>query len=145
MEATYQHCLLAVDLTDNVDRLVHKAVRIAKQNNASISLIHVVEVTPAVEHIFVDRMEYEKQVRDEVESRLIACGVNKEIPSLKHLVQFGSPKMEILSVAEKLQCDLIILGSHERHGIRHFLGSTANAVGNAANCDVLIVRFSHNS
>jgi universal stress protein A len=36
--------------------------------------------------------------------------------------------------------DLIIIGSHGRHGIRILLGSTANAILHSAKCDVLAVR-----
>ncbi|MGB1202845.1 MAG: universal stress protein [Alloalcanivorax venustensis] len=37
--------------------------------------------------------------------------------------------------------DLIVLGSHGKHGIRLLLGSTANAVLHRATCDVLAVRI----
>jgi universal stress protein A len=37
--------------------------------------------------------------------------------------------------------DLIVLGSHGRHGLAVLLGSTARSVLNGAGCDVLAVRI----
>ena len=42
--------------------------------------------------------------------------------------------------AQKLNADLIVVGSAGRHGMRLLLGSTANAVLHSAECDVLAVR-----
>ncbi len=39
-----------------------------------------------------------------------------------------------------LKCDLIISGSHSRHGLEVLLGSTAHKILNLAKCDVLLVR-----
>jgi len=41
---------------------------------------------------------------------------------------------------KKHNTDLVIVGSHGRHGVRLLLGSTANAVLHGAECDVLAVR-----
>jgi universal stress protein A len=61
-------------------------------------------------------------------------------PQQKFLEQ-GDPRDEIIRVAEENQADLIVLGSHGRHGLALLLGSTANAVLHHAKCDVLAVRL----
>ena len=43
-------------------------------------------------------------------------------------------------MAEELGTDLIVVGSHGRHGLALLMGSTANGVLHGANCDVLAVR-----
>ena len=59
----------------------------------------------------------------------------------KHrLIEFGSTKNEVLRVAEEHKVDLIVTGSHGKHGLALLLGSTANAILHGADCDVLIVR-----
>lgn len=50
------------------------------------------------------------------------------------------PKLVILEQAKKLHTDLIVMGSHGRHGISLLLGSTANGVIHHAQCDVFVVR-----
>jgi universal stress protein A len=56
-------------------------------------------------------------------------------------VMVGSPKAVILSQAEAMHADLIILGQHGRRGISRLLGSTASGVIAGARCDVLAVRL----
>jgi len=49
--------------------------------------------------------------------------------------------LEIIKIAEENNVDLIIVGSHGRHGLALLLGSTANGVLHHAKCDVLAVRI----
>ena len=43
--------------------------------------------------------------------------------------------------ATEQACDLIVVGSHGRHGLALLLGSTANDVLHGAPCDVLAVHL----
>ena len=54
---------------------------------------------------------------------------------------FGQPRQEIHELASEQQCDLIVVGSHGRHGLALLLGSTANDLLHGAPCDVLAVRL----
>jgi universal stress protein A len=56
-------------------------------------------------------------------------------------LEMGSPSTEIIRVAEENKVDLIVVGSHGRHGLALLLGSTANGVLHHAACDVLAVRL----
>jgi universal stress protein A len=58
----------------------------------------------------------------------------------RHLA-YGQPRQEIHRLAEEQGCDLIVVGSHGRHGLALLLGSTANDVLHGAPCDVLAVRL----
>jgi len=50
------------------------------------------------------------------------------------------PETEIHTLANEIGADLIVVGSHGRHGLALLLGSTANGVLHGAPCDVLAVR-----
>jgi len=53
----------------------------------------------------------------------------------------GHAAVEILRMAENLRCDLIVLGSHGRTGLRRLLtGSVAEAVLRRSHCSVLVVK-----
>ena len=52
----------------------------------------------------------------------------------------GSPAHEIRTHAAETDADLIVVGSHGRHGLGRLLGSTANGVLHGVSCDVLVVR-----
>lgn len=53
----------------------------------------------------------------------------------------GDPRFVILDTAKTWQADLIVLGSHGRHGMDRFLmGSVAESVAVHAHCSVVVVR-----
>ena len=54
--------------------------------------------------------------------------------------RFGRPESELQRAAEAKGADVIVVGSHGRHGLALLLGSTANGVLHGATCDVLAVR-----
>ena len=54
---------------------------------------------------------------------------------------WGVPKQEIIHIADQEQVDLIVVGSHGRHGLSLLLGSTANSVLHYAKCDVMAIRL----
>ena len=56
------------------------------------------------------------------------------------MLEFGSIKNEVLKVAQENDIDLIVTGSHGKHGLALLLGSTADAILHGAKCDILIVR-----
>ena len=63
------------------------------------------------------------------------------LPDDQMQIAFGHPRQEIHRVATDQQCDLIVVGSHGRHGLALLLGSTANDVLHGAPCDVIAVRL----
>jgi universal stress protein A len=62
------------------------------------------------------------------------------VPGVKTRIEKGAPKQEIVRVADDEKAELIVIGSHGRHGLQLLLGSTANGVLHLAKCDVLAVR-----
>ncbi|KAF7018909.1 hypothetical protein CFC21_032143 [Triticum aestivum] len=57
------------------------------------------------------------------------------------VIEVGDPKETICEAAEKLNVDLLILGSHSRGPVqRFFLGSVSNYCSHHAKCPVLVVK-----
>jgi universal stress protein A len=73
--------------------------------------------------------------------RLAELGENLGVAEDSRWLEMGSPKSEIVRVAQENKVDLIVIGSHGRHGLALLLGSTANGVLHHATCDVLAVRL----
>ncbi|MDB4308535.1 universal stress protein, partial [Porticoccaceae bacterium] len=48
---------------------------------------------------------------------------------------------EMHNMAKENHIDLIVVGSHGRHGLALIFGSTSNSVLHGATCDVLAVRI----
>ncbi len=82
--------------------------------------------------------EISREITDSVRERVARFGISPD----RVTVLFGRPAAEIHAHAEMIEADLIVIGSHGRHGLPQvMLGSTANAVLHGAPCDVLTVRI----
>jgi len=58
-----------------------------------------------------------------------------------HLLEMGDPATAIVQIAQERQCDLIVIGTHGRTGVRRVLmGSVAEKVLREASCPVLTVK-----
>ena len=139
----YHHLLLAVDFAPSAEAVAHKASQISEQLGARLSLIHVVEFMPvdlSNELVLPQMPELEQELVQLAERRLRELADRLGIADSQRLVTRGNTRSEILRFAEEQDIDLIVLGSHGRHGIQLLLGSTANAVLHGAPCDVLAVR-----
>ncbi len=61
--------------------------------------------------------------------------------AVEHRLAEGEPAEEILRVAQKVGCDLIVMGTHGRTGLgRLLMGSVAEQVVRRAPCPVLTVK-----
>ena len=85
-----------------------------------------------------------EELMDAAKKRLAELGKQLSIPEDRQFLEMGSTKLEIVATAEEQHVDLIVLGSHGRHGLALLLGSTANGVLHHAKCDVLAVRLKDN-
>ncbi len=104
-------------------------------------LVHVVEPIPAYAYPgFAGFAEVEVSIREQAEKELAVLAKKLGVDSAHCMIEFGSTKNEILRVAKEKKIDLIVTGSHGKHGLALLLGSTANAILHGAECDVLIVR-----
>lgn len=138
--STYQHILIAVDLDDTNRSVVAKAVEISG-GNADLELIHVVEPLQIYGPIpTIDYSSIQSHSEQIARERLAALGAEFGIGSEQQHILEGVAQKEIHAFAEERGIDLVVLGSHGRHGVSLLLGSTANAVLHGAKCDVLAVR-----
>jgi universal stress protein A len=139
----YQHIVLAVDLHPEADKLtIERVAHLAKLYNAEISLVHAVEHIHAygIAQAYPAVLNFEEDMQRIAREELAKIGSQLGIPVSRQFVEFGSPKSVILEKVTDTKADLVVVGSHGRHGISLLLGSTANAVLHHAPCDVLAVR-----
>lgn len=134
--ARYTRILLAVDLSDESSQLAERTVELARLNEAQLSLIHVVEPLSFAYGVST----IQEQLDEHARSKLDAYAKSLDYPVDKTFVVTGNTETEIHRIASNEQTDLIVVGSHGRHGLALLLGSTANGVLHGAPCDVLAVR-----
>lgn len=140
----YNRILLALDMSANTELLCKKAAKLAELYQAELSLIHVVE--PVITDAAFDTVpalpvDFEENLLANARQRLEHIAQQYAVEPQRIFLELGDTRREIIRVAEGLGSDLIVVGSHGRHGVALLLGSTANAVLHHANCDVLAVRI----
>lgn len=143
MSKHYQHILLAIDLHPGCDKTTgKKAVAMAELFGAKLSVLHAIEHISAygIAQAYPTVLDLEQQIIDESKAELAKLAKNWKVSPADQYVEVGAPKAIILAKAAEIKADLIMVGSHGRHGLALLLGSTANAVLHGAPCDVLAVR-----
>ena len=144
----YQHILLAVDFFEQCEIVINRAIDLSQRDQAKLSIIHVVDSLPITDIGYGADMPFNldltTELIDNAKKRLREMGQKLNIPEQQQWLEMGSPKTEIVRIATENQVDLIVIGSHGRHGLALLLGSTANGVLHYAPCDVLAVRLQDN-
>jgi universal stress protein A len=141
----YQHVLVAVDYTKHSVYVAEKARVLANKYQAKLSVIHVLDNIPMPDTnygtvIALDQISADELLEAE-KIKFMELGDQLAVDVVNRWMVWGIPTQEIINIADQEQVDLIIVGSHGRHGLALFLGSTANSVLHHAKCDVMAVRL----
>lgn len=135
----YKNILFATDLTEDSFKMAEKAKIIAEQNGAKLSVVHALESLPAFVYGYVSLGDIEKEIKKEAQERLNNQCDKVNVPSTQRYLVQDSAKVAILHIANEIKADLVVMGSHARHGL-FALGSTASAIAHRADSDVMVIR-----
>ena len=138
----YKHILVGVDLTVESRDVSKKACTLRNACDCRLSCVHVIEPLSLAYggDIPMDLSTIQEQIQDTAKSHLAEFAKTLGIEEADRHLIFGRPETEIHTLANEIGADLIVVGSHGRHGLALLLGSTANGVLHGAPCDVLAVR-----
>ena len=150
MASKLRKILIALDATEEAEEVLEGATSLDPRSSAEFHVITVVPpllggvsgmdgATFAASWPLRDMEEtIVQETARNIRERVAAFG----IPPDRVVTRIGRPAVEIKTYAEKLGADLIVIGSHGRHGMSGLvLGSTANGVIHGSPCDVLTVRI----
>jgi universal stress protein A len=138
----YERIMLAVDLTEESKKVAQRALALTAAYQAELHVVHVIEPLSLAYggDIPMDLSSVQEQIHDQARSHLAEFAATLNVPPDRQYLIFGRPETEIQRAAEAKAADVIVVGSHGRHGLALLLGSTANGVLHGATCDVLAVR-----
>ncbi|MFI5454928.1 MAG: universal stress protein [Isosphaerales bacterium] len=136
-----QTILHPTDFSENSRYAFQTACALARDYQATLLVLHVMmpSVSPLMEEPPPDPLR-------SAESQQSLAKLPWPQPSdprirVEHRLAEGDPAEEILRLTEALHCDLVVMGSHGRTGLRRVLtGSVAEEVLRKAVCPVLVVR-----
>lgn len=138
--------LVPTDFSDTAANALKQAITLAKNNNASIKLIHAVaqtyitgsELTVPTSKSFFDKVQ--KSATQHLKS-FVSEQAKKSGVSITYEVKMGPVEQTINYTAKKEKFDLIIMGTHGTSGGKEFfIGSNAYKVVHNAECPVITVQ-----
>ena len=138
----YNTILVAIDLNEDADKVIQKAHKISLQNNATLTIIHVAEPLSYAYggDIPMDLSDVQNQLHENAKLQMHELIQQHNLGEATQLLVSGHIQTEVHKVANELSTDLVIVGSHGRHGLALLLGSTSSSILHGATCDVLAVR-----
>jgi len=133
--------LVPIDFSECSKKALAYANALARQFQASVHLLHV-QGTPTPIPAIIDFPIIDPETKHEAERRLheMARILDPSISRQMTIVP-GKPEEEIVRAIDETNIDLVILGTHNRGALQHWLlGSISERVLRHASCPVLIVR-----
>jgi nucleotide-binding universal stress UspA family protein len=128
-----KNILFATDLSNRSDRAFDRAIDIARNENAKLNIINVIDAElPS---------DIQKTLKEKALSHLKAQLKLKKFSECSIVVRNGINHDEIIDYANQLEAGLIILGIHRKHSAKDFvLGSTLERLLKHSNIPVLVVK-----
>jgi nucleotide-binding universal stress UspA family protein len=143
----FKHILVPVDGSETAQKAVEKAAGLAKAFGSAVSVIYVIDPYPftglgsdfaygQAEYLSAATAEAEQAIQS-ARQTLTQAGIT---PTTK-VVEEHATWRGILDAAKAFGADLIVMGSHGRHGLEKVvLGSVAQRVLSHAHLPVFVVR-----
>lgn len=141
-----KNILVPIDFSDYSKNALRYAVQFAKNFNAKLFLIYVVEpmIYPAdfsMGQVAIPSMDADLQNRAEEELKNLSSNYVDAALQSETIIKTGKPFVEINETAKEIDADIIIMATHGHTGVEHLLfGSTAEKVVRKAPCPVLTLR-----
>ncbi|MCB9755613.1 MAG: universal stress protein [Myxococcales bacterium] len=135
--------LAPIDFSESGQAALAEADALAKATGGTLTLLHVQQVTElhVMDFAYQEPPERTARVRQAIESSVAALAETLQTPRDRVFIELpvGDALREI--VERSSHHDLIIMGTHGRTGVSHFmLGSVTERVVRAARCSVLVVK-----
>ena len=128
-DGPYKRLLVVLDLTDESSQVLAHAQRVAEATGAAIEVCHVLKNRTGE--------AAETQALEALSGFVSGYDIGEDALLVTH----GQTAAEIHRLADERGADLVVVGTHGKHGRELVTGSSANAVLHGANCDELAVRI----
>jgi nucleotide-binding universal stress UspA family protein len=144
----FRRILCATDFSDTSLHALEYALSLAEGRDATLTLVHVVEVTPAPQSEAAGDGESRAlgayvaaaaQSRAEQLERIVPDRARASC-TIERALAIGKAHHEILRIAAERDSDIIVLGAHGFGITQLMFGSTAHQVVRQAQCPVLTIR-----
>ncbi len=144
MSGSYEKIIIAVDGSKASEKAFNKSVEMAKANDATLILAHIVDT-----RTFATAEAYDKSLSERAQkyaedllNEYVENAKEAGVQNVELVIKYGSPKVAIAKeIAPENDADLIIVGATGLNAVERFLiGSVSESVARYSKCDVLIIR-----
>lgn len=136
--------LVPIGFTNQSIIALQQAVIVAKYTNSELFLLSVVEMPTAIQKIFSDYEEKQKQFKEKLRENLLELSLKycADVSNVKCIVSSGKIYEKITEVAESVNASLIVMGTDGTPNDikKKFIGSNANKVVRSAPCPVITIK-----
>ncbi len=135
--------LCAIDGSERAAGVVAAASELARGMGAKLTLFRAISIPPEISHDLYRNAEATLHgvLMTQAEKALTEFAARFPEPVPETRIETGTSWDAICRTAQKLECDLIVLGSHGFGTTDRFLGTTAMRVVSEASCSVLVIRI----
>ncbi len=137
--------LWPTDFSETASHALRYAIEMANLYHVGLKILHVVEQPLGDENFMILAITPEELAKSMEEAAAVKMqalleGLKTELP-ITTLIRRGDPISQILEEANGKDVGMVVIASHGRTGISHFLHSNvAEGVANGAACPVLVVK-----
>ncbi len=138
--------LFATDFSEISEYAFEYAYTLARKFDSKLIVLHVINEPVDlrgfyVPHISFDSLEKEIEQAAEKMMKKFCAGRLVDLADTETVIVSGIPYEQIMKKADDEDAALIVLGTHGRAGLDHFLfGSTAERVVRRSRCPVMTIR-----
>jgi universal stress protein A len=142
MLTQFRHILVPLDFTPKNQSALEIALELANQNDASVTLLHVIETIENVEGAELAVFYTRLAARAEAELANRAHSFERAGISVDRKIVYGKRLTEIVREARERKADLIVVSSHkvEPAAAVQSLGTLSYQISILCDCAVLLVK-----
>lgn len=143
----YKRIMVSVDGSDTSNRGLKEAINLAKDQQATLAIAHVIDIVVSFgagqfPQTYVEATrELARHTIDEARETAHAAGIEAEIQSVEILTSGYHVGDTVAQLARDWKADLLVVGTHGRRGVsRLLIGSVAERIVRVSPCPLLLVR-----
>lgn len=137
----YDRILLPTDGSEANNRAVEQAIGLARETDAELHVVFVVEDIPYAPEMMDDQVEGQLRAIGEKAIEDIRERAESEGVEIVATIREGAPHSSILGYVDEEDVDVIVMGTQGRSGLdRYLLGSVTERIVRTSDVPVLTVR-----
>ena len=141
----YKTILVPIDIEEDLltEHALEHVEYLAKISGAKVHFFHALPDASAFVTAYsfgIKEFKNQAEVKAVDKLKKIMSEIDIPLDRLDYTISFGSPRDEVLQLADEIGADLIIIGSRRPSVKTYLLGSNAAAIVRHANISVMVVR-----